>query len=467
MNPLANPLHPLRERLERSRRRLQGWRLAQASLWVAVASAGLYGVLQLLARLGVSPILLQVSGPVALGLLAGGWLVVLMYVGRTAPDLLDMARLAEARFALRERLSTALEASNPARPANALQAGVYQQLLQDAARHAAQVEPARLIPFGWPRPAGYLLAALAAAALLQWLPTPAPAASPTVINNAQAETALNLQRLAQVVRQDAEQQSDPYLQAVARSLEQMSADLKKGQLKGQTLERELARTLDRLAQRYGLEPGTTQGQQAARGGQNPGGSSAPAGAKPDKAESAGQAPTANPDLPAALKRLASQLEARQRRHQTSAKVPAGEAQNLEDCSFVEGGCVTPEERARLEAEIQAQANRVRMAGPQGGSPGGSGDQAGKGSQGALGARQKLPDKAAAKPLTLPAKPRPESLRRISVSAPTRASGQAVQDGPAPAGGWQYWPEAPLLEELQGLDAPRRSVVSQYFSREQE
>src|SRR5262249_25584570 len=73
----------------------------------------------------------------AIGLALGGW---------KKPDLRQVARWLDGRQRLQERLSTALELANQD------QAGSWRDLIiADAAQHAANLDPGRLLPWHLPR----------------------------------------------------------------------------------------------------------------------------------------------------------------------------------------------------------------------------------------------------------------------------------------------------------------------------
>ncbi len=90
------------------------------------------------------------------GLAIGGW---------RKPATLEVARWVDERKQLKERLSTALEMSGGAAPAD------WKQLLvHDAARHAESLKPAELLPFRFPKLARWALAVLVLAAGLGFVP---------------------------------------------------------------------------------------------------------------------------------------------------------------------------------------------------------------------------------------------------------------------------------------------------------
>lgn len=124
-------------RLRAARRRLLLARLLRAWAQALAVLAWVGALLLLTARLAPTlPLPAPWHAALALALaLAAGALI----AWRGAPDLSAVARLAERRFALDERLSTSLELAGRRDP-------VAQALHADAEAAAARVEPARLAP---------------------------------------------------------------------------------------------------------------------------------------------------------------------------------------------------------------------------------------------------------------------------------------------------------------------------------
>ena len=154
-----------------------------------------------------------------------------------APDLAALARAADHRFALKERLSTALEVAT-ARPTHAAQDPVRAALLADAEQSAGSIDIRTLVSLQLPRAVWGVPALLVVALLLQTVPPDmfgraAPDASATrnasdngaLSGDQAADTAANLRRIAEVLNQDGAQRSDPYLRTIARALERLSAEV--------------------------------------------------------------------------------------------------------------------------------------------------------------------------------------------------------------------------------------------------
>src|SRR6266545_150190 len=132
--------------------------LARASL----VGAGLLLVAVAAYKLFPLPDWIVAAGAIAAGVCAlaglaiGGW---------RKPTQLEVARWVDDRKQLKERLSTALELSDAAVPAD------WKQLLvHDAARHAEALKPAELLPFRFPKLARWALAVLVLAAGLGFVP---------------------------------------------------------------------------------------------------------------------------------------------------------------------------------------------------------------------------------------------------------------------------------------------------------
>ncbi|MSR21961.1 MAG: hypothetical protein EXR92_00115 [Gemmatimonadetes bacterium] len=172
-------------RLRASRVRLVLRRSLEGLVWAALASLSVFGFLELGRYL--NPVLPWLSflsaegaSAVALGVLAVGLITTWIRVRRTTPDLLTIARRADVRFELDERLSTALE-FGMAGPAREDVSPVLLALFQDVAEHADQVHPRVLVPLSMPRPTWYLMtvgAAVLAFELTAPLSRSATAAAP-------------------------------------------------------------------------------------------------------------------------------------------------------------------------------------------------------------------------------------------------------------------------------------------------
>lgn len=194
--------------------------------------------------------------------LQAGWAPLLFAAGGIVRELLtDLPILKVAletdRVAgLKERLSTAVEWLQSARPATA----VTQFMVRDASEHAAQVEPTRVFPLKVARPlatltlpllAGLLLLASPAWGLWQKGPEPEEVRAVQSAANRIDDIARRLAptRTAQPTRPVA-----PRLQALARALREKGVDRQEAAARIQSLARQLAQ--ERAAQ------GRAQGQAA-------------------------------------------------------------------------------------------------------------------------------------------------------------------------------------------------------------
>lgn len=149
------------------------------------------------------------------------------------PEVDKLARAADREFRLHECLSTALEvASAPARRNGV----VAEALLQRAEERSGAVDARRLVPVRLPRSAIGVPVLLIVAALLAANPPPpllqdafsgtgGEVAGELFTLDELAETADDLRRIAAILQQDATRRADPGLQAVARQVEALGADM--------------------------------------------------------------------------------------------------------------------------------------------------------------------------------------------------------------------------------------------------
>jgi hypothetical protein len=189
------------------------------------------------------------------------------------PGIGRMARAADRRFAMEERLSTALElAQSP----NKSPGVIREALLQDAARRASDVDIRRLAPMRlqWQALAVPVLALIAALIVIN-PPTPVviggtSGSSTTVGGNAggttatmtpdeRAETAGQLRAIAAILAQDGQARLDTTLQAVANELLALGDQIENNPaIDRAALGDELQRLLDATNNAYaqaGVNPG--------------------------------------------------------------------------------------------------------------------------------------------------------------------------------------------------------------------
>ncbi|MCW5697493.1 MAG: hypothetical protein KIS96_12275 [Bauldia sp.] len=244
--PSALPL--LSERLIQSTRRatLSGFVLAGA---IAVSAACVvYGIAQLAIGFGAT---IAADGLwFAIGAGAAGFVVAAVAVFATRRSSFDLARDADRVFALRERMSTALQVSRGRHGASA----VGTALLRDAEAEAAAIDPRRLAPLRPDRVAlilagaiAFLALALVVKAIAYDEPGTAPVATalPAALSTEdQAEVAQQLMRVAALIADDAEERSDPFLQAIAREVAALGQRIESGAVVERS---EIVAELDRLA----------------------------------------------------------------------------------------------------------------------------------------------------------------------------------------------------------------------------
>jgi hypothetical protein len=236
-------------RLAAARRRLDVQRGLIGAAWSALAAAVVVVLLQLASLAGLIGSLGGSEWQWAGVVFVPGLLVTAVSVWRSRPDLLQMARRADRRFDLKERLSTTVELDSRGGDVDRA-SPVVAALFRDAAAHASRVDPRRLVPFEIPRPAVAFVVVTAGVILLQLISPAvgsdrepgaallAAAADP----DAEASSELILD-IADLMREQAEEESNNYLRVVATSLEQLASDVVEQGRGGQPVADELARLL--------------------------------------------------------------------------------------------------------------------------------------------------------------------------------------------------------------------------------
>lgn len=213
----------LRSRLATFRLRVRGLLCLRGAASLISLAAGAMALTVLLLRLG--GVWFPALAPAALlalgcGLVAAGvWL-------RPLNDLV-VARDADHRLALRDRLPTALEVlGHPAGP------GMAQAVLEDAASHLRRVRPRDVYPLRFSRLAHWAPACLLALLLVQLLPIP-----PLFLSTQQRSDREFLKQQATLLKpvvkrltREAELSRDPDARQVARRLEKLRQDLQRGRL---------------------------------------------------------------------------------------------------------------------------------------------------------------------------------------------------------------------------------------------
>jgi hypothetical protein len=406
-----------------------------------------------------------------------------------APDLAALARAADRRFALQERLSTALEVSAKLQSDSALDP-VRAALLADAERRAGAIDPHRLVRLTLPRAAWAVPALIVAAILLQVVPPAAfgraaPDATAardapddgTLSRQQAADAAANLRRIAEVIEQDAAQRSDPYLRTIARTLDRLSAEVARATIDRRALAGELDRLLAHAQQAYAQSDRAT-GQAASRrdatellrsaldditGNRQAG--AAPA-RDPDPAVPETAAPARDPAGRPALSQERRTPGSRPQSEQIAALrrlLPGADIQWL----YVDEDGAEVDPRAQIERLMADEERRARAAlqpaGAAANAGQGEGDRAGDGVQPlGRGNAAKPADLAATEQMLLP-DPERRDGGRIRIEIPPDATLSDVAAPSADAGGgWRRVPEQPV--EREALDAENRRIVGRYFKR---
>jgi hypothetical protein len=486
-------LQRLSQRLQASRARLLRKQILQLSLRAGIVATGVFLLVELTRYVRLLP------SPESAGLIAAVGVLALMLVvglGRiwlSAPDIMDMARLADRRFDLEECLSTALELES-AEPKNELTASLHKALWQDIAARLEHVRPQELVVMPFPRQAWYLVTALAAVLALQLAPTPLPTptvtAQPAMSAEELAEAAIAAQRAAAIAAQDAKWRNDPYLHAVALALEQFARNVEQGGVSPEVAEAELSRLANHLVRAYGLEERVNSGatfDEIMSSAQRPQEDTA---ADPSSPDGEGDQALADEDAEGGME--AGQGPADGHSDQEGldgngvgeANGEAGQEQGAQASQASEGeeadverqwrdgyDDVDPELQARLDRErqIQEQVNREALLGRDFGAEmgedleeesEGDGIGAGTGSQALFGEDEDAfwinggPDD-----FELPFNP--ESRRRIRVEMPPQARLAEVGEGQTGENsGDDRQREAPISSEF--LSSVKRHIASQYF-----
>lgn len=251
------------ERLERGRAHYWRRLYLHGLLWSFVAATSTYVGLALL-RYFVGALVLtsSVLFLAAVAILILGFVLTVVHAHRATPTVAGMARLADQRFGLEERLSTTLEISQQV-PSERLRVILRYALLNDTKHLANCIDPRQLVDVRYPQALRPFLA-LSVFSLITVLFLPqlsleqvAPRGDVNnlaLIEDGSRETKANIRRAAQLIAQDAEERNDPYLRAVAQGLEALGLQLESETVVPEDAERELNRLLSRLNRVYGSEP---------------------------------------------------------------------------------------------------------------------------------------------------------------------------------------------------------------------
>jgi hypothetical protein len=403
------------------------------------------------------------------------------------PDLAALARAADHRFALKERLTTALEVAT-ARPSDAAQNPVRAALLADAEQSASSIDMRALVSLRLPRAVWGVPALLLTALLLLTVPpdtfgraTPGASATRNASDNGAlsgdqaADTAANLRRIAEVLDQDGAQRSDPYLRTIARALERLSAEVGRAAIDRPQLARELGQLLAH-AQRAYAQSGGPADQSAPpqhptdllrsaldeiTGGRHADAAPARDPAAP-KATAADRNPPGRPSQPQDRKASGTPTPA----EQIAAAVRRLTGEDI-PWLFVDEDGAEVDPRSQLERLMAEEERRARSAARSAGAAAnagrGEGDQAGDGVQPlGRGADAKATDPAATEQMLLP-DPQGREGGRIRIEIPPNAVLSDVAEATSIAsGGWRRMQEQSV--ERPTLEAEGRRIVGRYFKR---
>ncbi|MCC6736998.1 MAG: hypothetical protein IT534_12840 [Bauldia sp.] len=502
-----SPLGPILAELAGARRRAGAFALFGAASIGVAAGLGTFCVLEVafalvghewpwLALAGLDGLWPATAMPAPVGAhaLAGVAVAVVIFLAalvgelRGRPGVSLLARRADRTFALKERVSTAMEVATRGDDGRG---SLETALLLDIAARSGAVSRRTLVPFR--APAAAIVAAVllvVAVALVAFgvatreAAAPVPVAPETPITAAErAEVAEDVRRIAALIAADAEQRTDPYLAAVARELGTAAEAIAAGEARDRTaIADELRRLLPYAAAAYagaGVAEGAPQNlagliEAAARGveapapaatapmtGGLPPNAAAPAG--PGNAI-AGGGPTdaTQPTLDALL----DALERPETGPRPTIQGPLGAAP-----------------AGAVEAEEEPYFNPLQMQGGTppgaegnqpgqfiGGAPAGAAAEAGLAEGDAVGGGARpLGDGVVTEFGALPTPteemvlgdPRAGDGRRIRLDAPAAADGTVLAAGERTDGaGWQRLPEQAVARTL--LPPALLDVLSRYF-----
>jgi hypothetical protein len=485
----ATRIPALRACLRQARARWRAAFMLDGAVWSVVAGLAALCTLELAAVVvddarslsGLDAVVLAV-GVAVVATAAAGILAVAV-----APDDAALARLGDRQFLLQQRLSTALEAEN----VGAALDPVRRALLADAERCARRIDARQWFKLGLPRLAWAVPAMTGVALLLSLLQpgalgraavtadTGAAQNAATFTNRQSLDTAEELRGIADVLATDADKKSDPYLRNIARSLERLSEEVRRGAADRRAVAAELDRLLQHARRASAQDvsqvrqtndtsarptpadliqsalhnvAGSPPAQEAepserdsADAGTTPG--TAPPGARPGPAQppprkTAGLA-TSEPAAPSSL--------------------PPGWASILDSIDDYDRAEADP--RAQIERAIAEQQRRMRGAGQSAGAAQdagqGEGDRAGIGTRplgNGAGAAGNFPT---AGDMLLP--DQPGNGGRIRIEIPPDAVHAEV--APPPGGAGSEWRH--LQEEAIDRPAPtaeERRALGRYFMR---
>jgi len=478
----------LQDRLEASRVRLDLARGFEGVSWSALAAAVTLGVLrvgELLAERWAFLDFLSVGvgWSAAGGVLLVGLAATAARMSRSRTSLLAIARRADHRFGLDERLSTAVEfgmlqASGESRHTAS---PVLTALFRDAAERGAQVSPQVLVPLSTPRPARYF-AAVAVAILALEIALPGShagpeesRATPAAAAEDRAETVDFLLETAAMLRRDAESRSNDYLRVIATALESLALDIIEDRLSGDAMGEALARLAAHaeLALRASeVQPGVDAGSTAVSGADGMAGEegenqSAAAGDQDPEALSSGSGAIAQQvggmlnEARAALQGLRSRLDddsgdGERLAADTSPSSGVEGAMPEFDPSQMSGQEAVSGDGERALANLAVQGQTA----PDASFGEGRSLQDGEGSAILAGAPEgtALPDAPSTRDFELPSEG--GSRRRLPIEIVPETRFSSVSEQPLPQGDWRPGSEPRVSSDFLGLS--HREIASRYF-----
>jgi hypothetical protein len=275
----ATALPILRARLNAARTRARAAAMLRGMVFSATAALLLLCGLELFALYSGAAASGLLAAPFAqppsllglcLAVFAGGLALACVLALILVPDATTLARAAEHRFGLEERLSTALEVADDTQPHSARDP-VRAALLADAERHAAAIDPRQVVRVQLPRSGWAIPVLVVGAVLLQLVPPDAvglaalrgsssiAARDDTGLSGQQAaDVTANLRHIAELLGKDADGRSDQYLRSIARTLERLSLDVEGAAIDRRLLTGKLQSLVAHARQAYGEGSNVTQ-----------------------------------------------------------------------------------------------------------------------------------------------------------------------------------------------------------------
>ena len=228
------------------------WLIAVLSVWLAAGLASTLGFALPL------PVFWFAAVAAVLAFLLAVWAVT-----RRMPRMVDLARMADFRFGLHERISTLLEVESGEIPSPS-STDLRRRLARDAVASASAIDPASLVPVRIPRSAWLLPVLIFAIWIVQVDAFPLHGRSlagnteppPANLTPAQVEAAApDLSDIGESLRNLAGLESDPYLQAVAQGFDELAKAVSDEGMTADQFGAEVSRLMDHVERRLGSLPG--------------------------------------------------------------------------------------------------------------------------------------------------------------------------------------------------------------------